>query len=148
MLRKDAQFYKAALNSLINQRNSTHNSVNGWEQKPPHRHTLRSRSASANHDTSHRKVPTNKKFPLRSQPVLSKSAALRSKSIEEPTEAEQLRRLSRQISEANLTSVSRANSDMETLGKEILMPVQRRKIRNNMYRNAIESDSSSEHIDK
>jgi hypothetical protein len=53
--------------------------------------------------------------------------------------------MSRQLSDVNMTSVSRANPDMEAIGKEILLPVQRRKIRNNMYRNAIESDSSSEH---
>jgi hypothetical protein len=133
---------------LINQRNSTRNSANGWDQKPPRRQNIRSRSASANHDVRSVKIPANKKFPIRSQPMLSKVAALRSKSIEVSTAAEQHSRMNRKFSDANLASVSRANSDLETMGQDILLPVERRKIRNNMYRNAIESDSSSEHVDK
>lgn len=146
MLRKDAQYYKAALNSLINQRNSTRNSLNSRDRKSSSCQVTRTRSASANHERP-TKVPTNKKFPIRAQPILSKVIASRSKSIEETTVIEQRRRVSRQMSDANLTSVSRANSDIETAGKEIMMPI-RRKIRNNMYRHAVDTDSSSDQADK
>lgn len=106
---------------------------------------MRSRSVNTNPDNLSRtaKVPSNKKFPIRSQPLLSKVSASRSKSIEESSAINQ-RRLSRQLSDANLTSISHANSDIDKQGHEILMPVKRKARNHVMYRNAIESDSSSE----
>lgn len=70
--------------------------------------------------------------------------ALRSKSIEESSVVNQ-RRLSRQLSDAN---ISKANSDVEKHGHEILMPVKRKNRNQQMYRNAIESDSSSDEQDQ
>lgn len=143
--RKDAEYYKQALNSLIHQRNSTRNSHNGLDQKPPHKQSSsfnRSKSVNTNPENYARnsKVPLNRKFPIRSQPILSKSAALRSKSIEESSVAEK-RRVSRQFSDANHICVSRAESDIDKQGHEILMPV-KRNIKS-MYRNVIESEESS-----
>jgi hypothetical protein len=99
-------------------------SQNGRNQKPP----IRSRSV-------------NKKLPIRSKPIPTKTAVLRSKSIETFSK-DNTRRLSRQLSDANLTNISQPNSETENNGHDIMMPIQR-NIRNHMYRHAFDSDSSN-----
>lgn len=137
--RRDVQHYKSALSSLINKRNSR-SSNNNWDQKPPHQQANRSRSACTTNNPTRRKLPPfNKSFPVRSQPALSKVAAFHSKSTDEVSRANQKHQSKQRVSTGT-------NSKVE--GHEVLIPVKRNVPNSVMYRNALESSSSSEQLDE
>ncbi|KAI6200956.1 hypothetical protein M3Y96_00789800 [Aphelenchoides besseyi] len=147
--KQDAETYKRALNSLINKklkrndnRGSPWSEKMGAKSRQQHRKTSISPRPTQSNYVGNRK----KKFPLRTKPVPSKINALRSKSIE--TSVQQPHgRLSRQFSDNHIERSGNSNcADVEDteIGKEVLMPVYRKKRTAVMYRNAIDSDSSAQ----
>ncbi|KAI6220579.1 IQ domain-containing protein E [Aphelenchoides fujianensis] len=147
--KQDAESYKNALNTLVNRKlKRVESRSSPWSEKAPTRTRVQRRKTSmspAPVTQPNHSLPRRKKFPLRSQPATSKIAGLRSKSIEAPVQPPH-GRLSRQFSDNHIEKTCTDCADVEDkdVGKEVMMPVYRKKRNTVMYRNALESDSSTQ----
>ncbi|KAI6241699.1 hypothetical protein M3Y99_00331800 [Aphelenchoides fujianensis] len=147
--KQDAESYKNALNTLVNRKlKRVESRSSPWNEKAPTRTRVQRRKTSmspAPVTQPNRSLPRRKKFPLRAQPATSKIANLRSKSIEAPVQQPH-GRLSRQFSDNHIEKTCTDCPDVEDkdVGKEVMMPVYRKKRNTVMYRNALESDSSTQ----